>query len=70
MTTGHLARELEGATPVQAFRIGVECGHLLARLESLNRRLDAHLLKLGIPQEQLDAAADGTEPCPITTKEN
>ena len=62
--------ELEGVTPVQAYRIGVECGRLSALLESINRKLDAHLLKLGVTQEQLDAAAGGTEPCPITTKEN
>lgn len=55
-TTG--PAELEGVTPVQAYRIGVECGRLSALLESINRKLDAHLLKLGVTQEQLDAAAD------------
>lgn len=50
--------DLEGVTPAQAYRIGYECGRLSALLESINRKLDAHLLKLGVTQEQLDAAAD------------
>jgi len=66
MTTDRLARALEGVTPVQAYRIGIECGRLSARLESINRRLEAHLLRLGVTQEQLDAI----EPYPINTKEN
>lgn len=56
-----LARELEGATPAQAYRIGVACGRLLALLESLNRRLDSHLLRLGIPQEQINTATTKEE---------
>lgn len=50
--------ELEGVTPVQAYHLGFECGRVSALLESINRRLDAHLLRLGVTQEQIDAAAD------------